>query len=1055
MNCALKLGTWNVRTMTPGLSEDNQRVSDVRKTLVINNELGRLQVDIAALQETRLADTGKLREKDYTFFWQGKSVDQVREYGVGFAVKNSLLAMIEPGHNGNERLMTLRLHSSVGPVHLISAYAPTLNSPDDTKDEFYGMLEAIVRDIPEKDHLIILGDLNARVGADYESWPTCIGKYGVGKINANGQRALEFCTFNKLCITNTFFASKPQHKVSWRHPRSKHWHQLDLIITRRAAIKDVLQTRSFHSADCDTDHTLVCSKIKLIPKKVHRCKPAGKQKIDGSKTSIPAKAAEFVEAVAKALDSLPLTSNGTEYWNTLRDTVHSTAFQIFGRVGSQQNDWFIANYAILAPLLEEKRVALLAYDQCPSEKNLHALRSARNKVQATARRCANDYWLALCQSIQTSVDMGDIRGMYDGIKKALGPTQSKTAPLKTKTGVVIRDRGEQMERWKEHYSELYSSQTSVSESAIDAIDQLPLMAELDNHPTLRDLEEAVASLPVGKAPGMDGIPAEVIKCGKEILIPHLHNILCKCWDEGVIPQDMKDSKIVTLYKNKGDKSDCNNYRGISLLSIVGKLFARIILRRLQRLADQVYPESQCGFRAGRSTIDMIFSVRQLQEKCREQNKPLYMAFIDLTKAFDLVSRDGLFKILEKIGCPPKLLLLIRGFHDNMKGRVQYEGSVSDEFEIRSGVKQGCVLAPTLFGIFFAVMLKQAFGTATEGIYLRTRSDGRLFNLARLRAKSKVREAVIRELLFADDAALAAHSQDGLQSLMNSLSQACENFRLTISLKKTEVMSQNADPPHIVINDYKLEAVESFVYLGSTIANNLSLDAEINKRIGKASTVLARLTSRVWENRKLTINTKMSVFQACVLSTLLYSSESWTLYASQEKKLNVFFMRCLRRILGISWKDRITNNEVLARAKLPSMYTILRQRRLRWLGHVCRMEDGRIPKDILYGELSTGKRTVGRPHLRYKDVCKRDLNALGIDTNRWETIAADRQAWKRSVNEGLKSGEAKIRQQADEKRTKRKESQHRDQQNASLFICDSCNRDCHSRLGLYSHRRRCP
>ena len=118
---------------------------------------------------------------------------------------------------------------------------------------------------------------------------------------------------------------------------------------------------------------------------------------------------------------------------------------------------------------------------------------------------------------------------------------------------------------------------------------------------------------------------------------------------------MRDAKIVTLYKNKGEWSDCNNYRGISLLSIIGKVSARMVLARLQTLATRIYPELQCGFRSERSTVDMIFSVRQIQEKCREQNKPLYVAFIDLTKAFDLVSRTGLINLLEKIGCPPKLL----------------------------------------------------------------------------------------------------------------------------------------------------------------------------------------------------------------------------------------------------------------------------------------------------------------------------------------------------------------------------------------------------------------
>ena len=114
---------------------------------------------------------------------------------------------------------------------------------------------------------------------------------------------------------------------------------------------------------------------------------------------------------------------------------------------------------------------------------------------------------------------------------------------------------------------------------------------------------------------------------------------------------------------------------------------------------------------------MIFSLRQLQEKCREQGKSLYVAFIDLTKAFDLLSRDGLFKILAKISCPPTLLSIIKSFHDDMMGTVLYDGATSDPFNILSGMKQGCVLAPTLFEIFFATLLKHAFGKSAEGIYL--------------------------------------------------------------------------------------------------------------------------------------------------------------------------------------------------------------------------------------------------------------------------------------------------------------------------------------------------
>ena len=178
---------------------------------------------------------------------------------------------------------------------------------------------------------------------------------------------------------------------------------------------------------------------------------------------------------------------------------------------------------------------------------------------------------------------------------------------------------------------------------------------------------------------------------------------------------------------------------------------------------------------------MVFSLCQLQEKCREQQMPLCIAFIDLTKAFDLVSRDGLFKALHKIGCPPRLYSLIEFFHSNMKGTVQFNGNLSKPFNMCSGVKQGCVLTPTLFGIFFALLLRQAFGTAQEGIYLWTRSDCSLFNLACLKVRTKVCEALIRDMLFADDAAVMTHTQRELQLLMDCFSQACKDFGLIISL----------------------------------------------------------------------------------------------------------------------------------------------------------------------------------------------------------------------------------------------------------------------------------
>ena len=204
--------------------------------------------------------------------------------------------------------------------------------------------------------------------------------------------------------------------------------------------------------------------------------------------------------------------------------------------------------------------------------------------------------------------------------------------------------------------------------------------------------------------------------------------------------------------------------------------------------------------------------------------------------------------------------------------------------------------------------------------------------------------------------------------MNKFASACTAFDLTISIKKTEVMGQNVeDVPEIFVDNQKLVVSDNFTYLGSTMTDNLALDKELDRRIGRACGTFAQLKKRVWENKMLTIKTKIAVYRACVLSTLMYGSESWAPYATQEKRLNTFHLKHLRLILGITWDQRITNNEVLDKAGIDTLYSLLKQRRLRWLGHVRRMEDGRIPKDLLYGELARGQRSQGRPKQCFKRV----------------------------------------------------------------------------------------
>ena len=223
-------------------------------------------------------------------------------------------------------------------------------------------------------------------------------------------------------------------------------------------------------------------------------------------------------------------------------------------------------------------------------------------------------------------------------------------------------------------------QSIWNDEAINRLPQIPTNEALDIMPTREELLKAISQLSSGKAPSSDSIPAEIYKNGGPALVLQTLQLFRLIWQQETVPQDLKDASIIHLYKHKGNRQDCNNHHGISLLSIAGKILARILLNRLMKHLEQgLLPESQCGFRKERGTIDMVFAARQLQEKCQEQNVDLYSTYVDLTKAFDTVSREGLWRIMAKYGCPPKFITIVRLLHDGMMARVQDDGNSSEPF----------------------------------------------------------------------------------------------------------------------------------------------------------------------------------------------------------------------------------------------------------------------------------------------------------------------------------------------------------------------------------------
>ena len=227
-----------------------------------------------------------------------------------------------------------------------------------------------------------------------------------------------------------------------------------------------------------------------------------------------------------------------------------------------------------------------------------------------------------------------------------------------------------------------------------------------------------------------------------------------------------------MHKQKCDRAECGNSRGIFLLSVAGKVMAKIMLTSLlEHVVDLVLPESQCGFRRGRSTIDMILVARKMHVKCRIQIQNLYLAFVDLTRAFNTVNRDLLWNILRKFGSPPTFIAIQQQFHTGMCAQIVMTGPQSSNFPVDVGVKQGCVLAPIIFNLLLVAttLVSLRDPQSCDFVGIEYRLDGGLFNLRRLKAKTKTSSAMIYALQYADDAAFPCLTADGLQRSLDVMS----------------------------------------------------------------------------------------------------------------------------------------------------------------------------------------------------------------------------------------------------------------------------------------------
>lgn len=929
----LYLATYNIRTM---------RLEEHLESL--EKELRSIKWDVVGISETRIGGEASSILKSGHLLYQKNQEINHHIGGTAIIIHRRIRHLVTKTRAISDRVIYIMIQlNKMHSVQIIQAYAPTSKSPEEECEQFYEDISVAMNSERTKAK-IILGDFNAKLGQRNVSDPHNIGNFGLGERNHRGQIMLDFLCRENLYSLNTFFKKPPQRKWTWRSPDGTVKNEIDYILsTNKNTCLDVSVLNHFNTG---SDHRLVRAKFS-INTQLER-----KRRIEKSiRPSI-------VELADKREEYNTIIENKLEPTENLRElslddlsTKITSSIQTAKKVVCYRNKNKETKISKETnTLIELRRI---------TDRDSPTYEELNKRVKKEIRKDLRRYNTRQIEKlIGNNMNMKVLKSKGNRGKLLI-------TKLRNGQGNLIYGRNEIAKVIQEFYLDLYKQtvQPPTADTRRHTHPVINVGSEEMPEISISELRTAIGQLKKEKAPGEDGITNEMLKIGGKTLEEAILILLNKCLEEGKTPEAWQNAEVIILFK-KGDATNLENYRPISLLSVLYKVLTKVLTNRLNAKFDFYQPVEQAGFRKGFSTIDHIQSVRTLIEKCTEYNIPLHLAFVDYHKAFDSIETWAVLDAMHDARIDSRYTEIIGHVYGNAAMRVKIDDELTtDKIPINRGVRQGDTISPKLFTL------------ALENIFRK---------LPWLDRGISIDGKHLHHLRFADDIVLISKDSEELSTMIKELQQTSKTVGLTMNIRKTKIMS--TDNIDVIIENQPIEVVNEYNYLGHIIKlGKENQTAEINRRTGLAWAAFSRM-AYILKNHDVPISLKRKIYNTCILPVATYGLETVTMTHANANKLRVCQRAMERTMLGISLRDRVRNKDIRQRTKVDDVVVRATRLKWRWAGHVAR-DNNKWTKILMEWRPRESKRNIGRPQARWRDDIQK------IAGRNWILAAQDRNRWK--------------------------------------------------------------